>query len=247
MTGAAMRMRGLLSKEARHVLRDPSAILIAFLMPVVLLLVSPDDFDTMYDLVNLYHDVMDALPYEKITVIGFSFGGWLAAELAVAGAPKLDRLVLVDPVGIKIGGREDRDIVHFFNTSPAELNRRSWHDPARRPDRVYGLGWQATISDAMSDAEMISLARNWDSLCLFGWRPHMFNPQLAYWLRRITIPTLVLWGASDRIVAPDYGRAYSRLIQGSEFAIIDTAGHHPELEQPQSFVEHVAAFLGRTC
>jgi pimeloyl-ACP methyl ester carboxylesterase len=206
----------------------------------------PADFDTMYDLVNLYHDVMDALPHEKITVIGFSFGGWLAAELAVAGARKIERLVLVDPVGIKLGGREDRDIVHFFNTSPAELNRRSWHDPARRPDRVYGLGWQATISNAMTDAEMISLARNWDSLCLFGWRPHMFNPQLAYWLRRITIPTLVLWGASDRIVTPVYGRAYSGLIQGSEFAIIDAAGHHPELEQPQSFVEHVAAFLGRT-
>jgi pimeloyl-ACP methyl ester carboxylesterase len=206
----------------------------------------PDNFDTMYDLVNLYHDVMDALPHDKITVIGFSFGGWLAAELAVAGARKIERLVLVDPVGIKIGGREERDIVHFFNTSPAELNRRSWHDPTRRPDHVYGLGWQATISDAMSDAEMISLARNWDSLCLFGWRPHMFNPQLAYWLRRITIPTFVLWGASDRIVTPTYGRAYSGLIPGSEFEVIDAAGHHPELEQPRSFVERVAAFLNRT-
>ena len=145
----------------------------------------PADFDTMYDLVNLYLDVLDDLPGDDIAVAGFGFGGWIAAELAVAGHSRLRRLVLVDPVGIKIGGREERDIVHMFNTNPVELNRRSWHDPAKRPPGIYGLGWQATIGDEMTDAEMISLARNWDSLCLFAWRPHMFNPQLKHWLHRI--------------------------------------------------------------
>jgi pimeloyl-ACP methyl ester carboxylesterase len=203
----------------------------------------PPDFDTMYDLIHCYLDVLDSLASDSITVIGFGFGGWIAAELATLGPRKLDRLVLVDAVGIKIGGREDRDIVHFFNTSPDELNRRAWHDPARRPAGIYGLGWHATISDAMTDAEMISLARNWDSLCLYGWRPHMFNPQLAYWLRRIAVPTLVLWGGSDRIVTPDYGRAYSGLIPNATFGLIEAAGHHPELEQPRSFVDRVAAFL----
>jgi pimeloyl-ACP methyl ester carboxylesterase len=163
----------------------------------------------------------------------------------VAGARKINRLVLVDPVGIKVSGREVRDIAHFFNTDPAELNRRAWHDPARRPEGVYGLGWQATISDAMSDAEMISLARNWDSLCLYGWKPHMFNPQLAWWLRRIAVPTLVLWGESDRIVTPEYGRAYAQRIPGAVFRVVPAAGHHPELEQPEAFVDHVASFIGR--
>jgi pimeloyl-ACP methyl ester carboxylesterase len=188
--------------------------------------------------------VLDAMDAPRVSVVGFGFGGWIAAELAVAGARKIDRLVLVDPVGIKIGGREERDIVHFFNTDPAELNRRAWHDPARRPEGVYGLGWHATIDDAMSDAEMITLARNWDSLCLYGWKPHMFNPQLAWWLRRIAAPTLVLWGASDRIVTPEYGQNYAQRIPGAEFRIIEAAGHHPELEQPRAFVDHVAAFLG---
>ena len=45
---------------------------------------------------------------------------------------------------------------------------------------------------------MVGLARDWDSLCLYAWRPHMYNPQLKHWLRRIAVPTLVLWGASDR-------------------------------------------------
>ncbi len=203
----------------------------------------PADFDTMYDLVNLYLAVLDAIPSDDVTVIGFSFGGWIAAELAVANPKHLGRLILVDPVGIKLGGREDRDIAHFFNTDPGELNWRSWHDPASRPEGIYGLGWQATISDQMTDQEMIALARNWDSLCLYAWRPHMFNPQLRHWLHRISVPAKVIWGAADRIVTPDYGRAYADLIPGAEFTVIDDAGHHPELEQPGAFVSAVTSFM----
>jgi pimeloyl-ACP methyl ester carboxylesterase len=202
----------------------------------------PTDFDTMYDLVHLYRAVLDALPGERAVMIGFSFGGWIAAEVAACAPGKLDRLVLVDPVGVKLGGREERDIVHFFNTLPEELNRRAWHDPANRPPGSYGLGWQTAI-DAMDDADMVALARNWDALCLYAWRPHMYNPQLKHWLHRIAAPTLVLWGASDRIVTPDYGRAYSALIPGARFEMIDDAGHHPELEQPRAFIDRVARFL----
>ncbi len=113
------------------------------------------------------------------------------------------------------------------------------------PIGIYGLGWQATISDAMSDAEMISLARNWESLCVYAWKPHMYNPQLAYWLRRIAVPTLVLWGEADRIVTPAYGQAYAQQIPGAAFRTIAEAGHHPELEQPAVFADHVVGFLGR--
>lgn len=202
----------------------------------------PEEFDTMYDLVQVWRDVLDGLP-DRVTMVGFSFGGWVAAEIAVGGHPKLDRLVLADPVGVKLGGREERDIVHFFNTNPAELNRRAWHDPMRRPAGIHGLGWQAGIDDHMSDEDMVVLARNWDSLCLYAWRPHMYNPQLRQWLRRISVPTLVLWGASDGIVTPDYGRRYAALIPDARFALIDAAGHHPELEQPPAFVDQIARFL----
>jgi pimeloyl-ACP methyl ester carboxylesterase len=203
----------------------------------------PQDFDTMYDLVRLYLAVLDDLPNEKITMIGFSFGGWIAAEVAVCRPHKLARLVLVDPFGIKLAGREERDFPHLFNTSPDELNRRAWHDPANRPPGNYGLGWHMAIGEAMSDEEMIVLARNWDALCIYAWRPHMYNPQLKHWLHRIAVPTLVLWGASDRIVTPDYGRAYRGLIPGARFEAIEGAGHHPELEQPAAFVAAVADFL----
>ena len=79
----------------------------------------PPDFDTIYDLVHLYLALIDELPFEKIALIGLSFGGWLAAEIAVACSHKLDRLILADPVGIKLGDRETRDIARRIQLNPA--------------------------------------------------------------------------------------------------------------------------------
>ena len=59
------------------------------------------------------------------------------------------------------------------------------------------------------------------------------------------MPTLVLWGASDGVVTPSYGRAYSALIPGSRFELIEGAGHHPEIEQAEAFAGAVAGFLNR--
>ena len=53
----------------------------------------PADFDTMYDLINLYLDVLDHMPEGDLAVAGFGFGGWIAAELAVAGHPRISRCV----------------------------------------------------------------------------------------------------------------------------------------------------------
>ena len=193
----------------------------------------PKDFDTVYDLVHLYLAALDELPGDLVTLLGFSFGGWLAAEVAAACSHRLEKLILVDPLGIKISDRETPDILDVFNKSPDEVRRRSWHDPDRfAPDY-----------NAMSDEALIVHARNREALCLYAWHPYMYNPQLPRWLGRIAVPTLLVWGASDGVVAPDYGRAYARLIPGSRLALIEGAGHHPEIEQPEAFVERVAAFL----
>jgi pimeloyl-ACP methyl ester carboxylesterase len=192
----------------------------------------PEDFDTIYDLVHLYLALLDDLPGAKVDLLGLSFGGWLAAEIAVACPHRLRRLILVDPVGIKLGDRESRDILDVFNTHPDEVRRRAWHDVNNAPD-----------FDALSDDELIVHARDWEALCLYAWHPYMYNPQLKHWLGRINVPTLVLWGDSDRVVTPEYGRGYARLIPGARFETIAGAGHHPEIEQPAAFVERVAAFL----
>jgi pimeloyl-ACP methyl ester carboxylesterase len=195
----------------------------------------PAEVETVYDLVHLYLDVLDTLPDEKVTLVGFSFGGWLAAEIAVKCRHRLGRLILVDALGIKISDRETPDILDVFNTSPQEVQRRSWHDPGK---------WEPDFN-AMSDDQLVVRARNWDSLCLYAWHPYMYNAQLKRWLHRIAVPTLVLWGASDGIVKPSYGQAYSALIPGSRFERIEQAGHHPEIEQPEAFVDRVVKFLGQ--
>ena len=191
------------------------------------------DFDTIYDLVHLQRAVLDAIPGERITLVGLSFGGWLAAEVAAQGHPRLARLVLVDPVGIKISDRETADILDVFNRSPAEVRQAAWHDP----DRF------APNFDAMEDAEIVRHARDWDALCLYAWHPYLYNPQLPRWLGRIAVPSLVAWGDSDGIVSPDYGRAYARLIPGAQFATIADCGHHPEIERPEELAALIGSFV----
>jgi pimeloyl-ACP methyl ester carboxylesterase len=193
----------------------------------------PEGFDSVYDLVHLYLDLLDSLPYDRMTLVGLSFGGWLAAEIAVTCSHRLERLVLVDALGIKISDRETPDILDVFNTSPREVQRRSWHDPVR---------W-APDFDAMTDDELVIHHRNWESLCLYGWHPYMYNPKLLTWLGRVSVPTLVLWGESDGIVAPAYGRAYAAAIPGARFETIAGAGHHPHVERPEALVDRLAAFV----
>ena len=148
------------------------------------------------------------------------------------GGERIGKLVLVDPLGIKVSGRETPDILDVFNTAPAEVMRRSWHDVRNAPD-----------FDAMPDEELVLYARNREALCVYGWHPYLHNPQLKRWLPGIRNPTLLLWGATDGIVTPDYGKAYAALIPHSRFEQIEAAGHHPEIEQPDICAARIAAFL----
>jgi pimeloyl-ACP methyl ester carboxylesterase len=128
----------------------------------------PDGFETVYDLVHLYLALLETLPDEKVSLIGFSFGGCLAAEIAATCGHRIDKLILVDALGIKIGDRETPDILDLFNAHPRDVLRRRWRDPAR---------W-APDFNALSDEDLIAHARNREALCLYGWHPYMHNPRL---------------------------------------------------------------------
>jgi pimeloyl-ACP methyl ester carboxylesterase len=193
----------------------------------------PKDFDTIFDLVHLVRALLDAVPGEAVTLVGLSFGGWLAAEVAAAGHPRLGRLVLVDPVGIKISGRETADILDVFNRHPNEVRAAEYHDPDR----------YAPDFDAMEDEEIVRYARDRDALCLYGWNPYLYNPQLPRWLSRISVPTRVVWGESDGIVTPAYGRAFAGMIPGARFSVLPNAGHHPDIEQPEALAGIIGTFM----
>lgn len=194
----------------------------------------PDHFDRVDDLAFLYLDLLDALDVDDVIVMGFSMGGWTAAELATMNSSRLAKLILVDPVGVKVGGREDRDIADIFALPPDELVRRLFHDPANAPDPA-----------TMTDEQLQIVAGNRTALAVYTWEPYMHNPKLPHRLHRITVPTHFIWGASDGVVTVDYGRRFCAMIDGAQMTVIENAGHAPQAEQPEAFVDSVLAFVGQ--
>ena len=197
---------------------------------------SPDSgtIDTVDDLAYLYLDLLAAHDRRDVIVVGCSLGGWIAAEMAVRCTDRLAGLVLVAPLGIKVGDRETRDIPDIFALPPGEVTRLQYRDPAR------GAIDYATLSDD----QLTVIARNREATALYAWEPYFHNPKLRQRLHRITVPTLLPWGAHDRFVTAEYyGAAYRAAIPGARLETIDGAGHFPHLEQPEALVERIRAFL----
>ena len=200
---------------------------------------SPDagSLDTVDDLAYLYLDLLDARDARDVVVIGASLGGWIAAEMAVKCTARLARLVLVAPLGIKVGDRETRDIPDIWALDPEEVCRLQYADPARA----------AVDYTALSEDRATVIARDREATALYGWDPYFHDPKLRQRLHRIGVPTLLLWGADDRFVTADYyGAAYRDAVPGARLETIAEAGHFPHLERPEAFVERVAAFLRET-
>jgi len=197
---------------------------------------SPDaeGIDTVDDLSYLYLDLLAARDLRDVVVIGASLGGWIAAEMAVKCAGRLGGLVLVAPMGIKVGDRETRDIPDIFALHPDEVAKLTYRDPARA----------AVDTAALSDDQLTVLARNRESTAQYVWEPYFHNPKLRRRLKRIAVPTMLLWGADDRFVTADYyGAAYREAIPGARLETVAEAGHFPHLEQPAALAERVGQFL----
>jgi pimeloyl-ACP methyl ester carboxylesterase len=193
----------------------------------------PKEFRHVSDLAYFHMTLVEELGLQDAVLVGSSFGGWLAAEMAVRSTAHFSQLVLIDAYGIKVGGREDRDIADLYSISQEEISRLALHDPAKRA-RDYST---------LADDDLVAIARSREAFTYFGWKPYMHNPGLARWLRRIHIPTLVLWGESDGIVKPDYGRAYAKHIPGAEFHLVSQAGHYPHIEQPKPTIDRIVSFV----
>ena len=85
--------------------------------------------------------------------------------------------------------------------------------------------------------------RNRVATARLGWQPRLFNPNLRKWLHRITVPTHVIWGDTDRIVDPVYAAEFGNVIAGSQVTMIEKAGHLPHIEQAEPFVAAVNNFI----
>jgi pimeloyl-ACP methyl ester carboxylesterase len=194
----------------------------------------PDGFRSVHDLAYLYLDWLEVLPGEGAIVVGSSLGGWVALEIAVRSVAKITGLVLIDTLGLKFGGREERDIADMHALAEDELRRRLFADPARH----------ALDYTALGDDDLLAIARDREAAAFYGWRPYMHDPGLNQWLHRVAVPSLVLWGAADGVVPPEYGRKVCATLPHAKFELIDNAGHFPQIEQAPAVAEAIERFAG---
>jgi pimeloyl-ACP methyl ester carboxylesterase len=193
----------------------------------------PESVMTIDDMSYIYLDLLDHYKLTEVNVIGFSVGGWLAAEMATKSCERLSKLILVDPLGIKVGGKYDRDIEDIYYLPFDAVKKLKFHDPDKDP----------RVLTEMNDREAYLLARHRESTAKLCWKPYFHNPTLKNRLNRISANTMVIWGANDGLAKTKYGRAYAKRIPGAKFVTIPKAGHFPHIEQPDAFMKEVRAFL----
>jgi pimeloyl-ACP methyl ester carboxylesterase len=177
-----------------------------------------EGLDSVAKLAALYCGLLDDLGLEDVTIVGNSVGGWIAAEMAVAATGRISGLVLLDAVGIDVKGHPVADVAGL---SLPEIQALSFHDPT--PFRVD----PATVPEA----QRTIMAANGAALAVYAGSA-MADATLLGRLGGIAVPTVVLWGESDQIVDPIYGRAYAAAIDGARFELLPATGHMPQMETP---------------
>lgn len=192
----------------------------------------PASLASIAGLARRYLDLLDELDLNDVTVVGNSIGGWVAAEMNIHATTRLSRVVLVDAVGLALS----RDpIVDFFALTMDEVIERSYHDPSA----------VAIDLSTQSDADRAASAANRGTLSVYG-GASMSDPTLHGRLGGSRVPTLVVWGAADGIVAPAHAHAYAAAIPDARVAIIETAGHLPQIETPQILLGLVDEFVAES-
>lgn len=196
---------------------------------------SADWMESVRDLARFYLWFLDVVGLDRVHLIGSSMGGWTAAELAVMNPHVLNRLVLVDPVGLK---PEKGEILDIFFHSPEEVFANAYYNVEQAPEYAELYGQPPTAEQR--DIQM----RNREMAARLTWKPYMFNPRLPHFLPRVTVPTLIVWGRDDAIVPLECGEQYQRLLPNATLRVIDQCGHSPQIEKPDEFLGIVTEFLG---
>ena len=194
----------------------------------------PDWADRPDDIAHIHLELLDRLKLSQVDMIGCSVGGWIAAEMATKAPERFKRLVMVGPVGVKVGPADKLDIPDIFAMPAADAAKLTHHDPAKMtPD-----------TSKMTDEQMAVMFRNRETLALLVWEPWMHNPKLKHRLHRIACPALFIRGVSDGLVSDAYMQAYAKFLPNARTMTIPASGHVPHIEQTEAFVSAVLKFLG---
>jgi len=178
-------------------------------------------------------DLIERSGLNDIVLVGVSLGSWVASEIAVRSCERLKSLVLISPVGIKVGPRDELDMPDLFAMSVEDSHRIMFANP-EYASRDFGV---------MSDEQLTAIAQARETVALTTWEPYMYNPKLRHLLHRIIVPTLVLSGSDDAFTSARYTQSFAGLIPNATSATIAAAGHFAHIEQTVAVAEAIANFV----
>jgi pimeloyl-ACP methyl ester carboxylesterase len=191
---------------------------------------SPAWIRNIADMAMYYLDFLDELEAQRIHIVGHSLGGWIAAELAVRNCSRLATLTLIAPAGIRVKGVPSGDT---FIWSPEETVRNLFHNQAFA-DKM--------LAQEVSEEEADRQLTNRFMSAKLGWEPRWFNPSLERWLHRISVPTLVLWGAEDKFLPSRYAELWGERVPGARVELIPECGHLPHIEKANDAAARILRF-----
>lgn len=190
----------------------------------------PDWLDSIEDLAMVYLRELQRRRLTDVLVIGSSIGGWIGAEMAWRDTGSLvGALTLIDATGVLV---PDQPIPDFFSLTPRGVAEHSYYEP----DRFL------LDPTTLPPERLAAMRGNLASLKLLAGDPYMHHPKLLRRAGEVTIPVLAIWGDSDRIVTPEYGRVFADAFPNSRFALVEKAGHLPQLEKPEPTLSLIDEF-----
>ena len=184
----------------------------------------PERLNSIRGLAALYVELLELLDLTEVTVIGNSLGGWTTAEIAALGSPRVRDVVLIDAVGLDV---PEHPPANFFGLTPEQAAAYAYHDP----------GSFLVDPSTLTPEQVAAMAANRETMRVYV--GGMSDPGLPARLATITVPTVVLWGESDRVVTPEYGRAYAAAIPGARFELLPATGHAPQIESPMQLLDAI--------
>jgi triacylglycerol lipase len=177
--------------------------------------------------------LLDAHGIAKADLVGNSVGGWVATTFAATYPQATGKLVIIDAAGFK-AMFEGAPPVNFDPDNAAEMQKLIDYTINGAVAKTPGLAQRAYDAYVGSGEKAITAT----------WAKSLFlSPRLEELFPKVKSPTLVLWGADDKLFPSALCGAFSTQIAGSTCQTIPAAGHFPQIDQPAATISAIATFL----
>jgi pimeloyl-ACP methyl ester carboxylesterase len=192
--------------------------------------------ESLWDLILIYDELLDALNLPSVPLIGTSFGGMMACELAAHRPDRVTKMVLLDPIGL---WREDAPVAQYMLMPPEKLVATLYKHLDSEPVQAA-----LKMPDDPKQAAVVTADLVWalGATGKFVWP--IPDKGLKKRLHRVKAPTLIVWGEDDALVSSIYAKEFAARIANAKVEIIKDCGHVPQVERLDILKPLVTKFLG---